>query len=243
MSKTRVPPVTTAPVLYDKSGAIALVTLNRPEVLNAYNVAMRDALYGIFQAVRDDPGVRVVILQGNGPAFCSGGDIREFGTAPSPVAARTIRWQRDVWGLFWSLPAITVAAVYGAVVGSGLEMMVLCDIAIASADARFALPETGLGMIPGVAGTQTVPRLLGLGRGLDLVLTGRWLDAKAARRLGMVSRVVPAQRLRTAALRRARRLAQIPAPLAAALKRTINSTWELPLTEGLALEQRLAWSN
>src|SRR5262245_21751774 len=165
------------PVLYEKAGPDAVVSLNRPEVLNAYNVAMRDALFEALHAVRDDPDVRVMILRGNGPAFCTGGDVHEFGTAPSPVVARAVRWGRDVWGLLKSLAKPSIAAVHGSVVGGGMEMALLCDVCLAADDARFSYPETGLGMIPGVAGTQTTPRTIGTGRALDLILTGRWIDA------------------------------------------------------------------
>ena len=145
---------------------------------------MRDALHEALRAVRDDPEVRVLLLEGSGRAFSTGGDLTEFGTAPSPVGARQARWRRDVWGVLWSLPQITVAAVHGLAVGGGFEMAMLCDQCWAAVDARFALPETGLGMIPGVAGTQTLPRLVGLGRAIDLVLTGRWLDARRGARAG-----------------------------------------------------------
>jgi enoyl-CoA hydratase/carnithine racemase len=229
-----------AAVLYETNGAVAVVTLNRPEVLNAYNVAMREALFETLQAVRDDPDVRVMVVQGNGRAFCSGGDIAEFGTAPSPTAAREIRWRRDVWGVLWSLPKITLAAVHGAVCGSGFEMVLLCDLCIAATDARFGLPETGLGMIPGVGGTQTAPRHLGVSRAMDMVLSGRTLDALAARRLGIAAEVVPAARLRAAALERAERLAALPQRLTAALKRAVNDGCDLAMSDALTLEQRAA---
>ena len=233
------------PVLYEKrdDGAIAVVTLNRPEVLNAYNMAMRDALYEVLRAVRDDPDVRVMVLRGNGDSFCSGGDIAEFGTALSPIGARETRWRRDVWGILWSLQKVTLAAVHGFVAGSGFEMVLLCDLCVASRDARFLLPETGLGMIPGVGGTQTVPRLLGLGRGSDVVLTGRRLDARAAWRQGIVSAVVAPTRLRTAAIKRARQLAQIAPDLAAAVKREVNAGLDRSLPEGLELERTIGLSH
>ena len=98
-------------VLYEKEESIAIVSLNRPRMLNAYNVEMRDDLYQIFLAVRDDPEVRVMILRGEGPAFSTGGDVSEFGSAPSPVGAREIRWRRDVWGTLLRLPQPTIAAV------------------------------------------------------------------------------------------------------------------------------------
>ncbi len=227
-------------VLYDKDGdgSVAVITLNRPEVLNAYNIAMRDGLFECLEAVRDDREVRVLILQGNGRAFCTGGDIREFGTAPSPFIAREVRWRRDVWGMLWKLPKITLAAVHGMTVGGGFEMALLCDQCIAASDARFALPEIGLGMIPGVAGTQTLPRLVGVGRGLDAVVTGRMLDAATAHRAGLVTKIVLPKRLRAEALLRARRLARVPSDLLRALKRAVNEGLDLSLEQGLDWERQ-----
>ncbi len=230
-------------VLYDKDGAVGIVSLNRPEVLNAYNVAMRDALFEALQAVRDDSEVRAMVLRGNGPAFSTGGDVTEFGTAPSPVAARDVRWRRDVWGVLRTLPKPAIAAVHGYAVGGGFEMALLCDLCIAAGDARFCYPETGLAMIPGVAGTQTVPRALGVGRALDLVLTGRWLTAAEALRLGLVARVVAPVRLRTAAVDLARRLCEMPPALVARTKRAVNEGLDLSLAEGLALERRIVSLN
>ncbi len=222
------------------SGRVALVTLNRPACLNAYDRQMRDGLFAAFGAVRDDPAVMAMILCGNGPAFCSGGDLREFGTAPSPTRARQVRWLRDVWGLLWTLPAITIAAVHGFTVGGGLEMALLCDQCIAADDARFALPETGLGMIPGVGGTQTLPRLVGVGRALHVVLTGTWFDARQAHAWGIASRVVPRQRLLEAARATARRVLRVEPRLLRQLKRAVNDGGDMPLAAGLRLEQALA---
>ena len=218
-------------------GHIAVVTLNRPERLNAYDVAMRDALYEALTAVRDDPGVRALILRGNGPAFSTGGDVAEFGSAPSAVRAREVRWLRDVWGTLWRLPQLTIAAVHGYAVGGGWEMALLCDQCVAAADARFALPETGLAMLPGVAGTQTLPRLIGVGRAMHHVLSGAWLDAGAAQAMGLVARVVPRARLMDAALRSARQAARLDAGLVRRLKRAVNDGLDLPLTSGLRLER------
>ena len=230
----------TAPVLYEKRGPVAVISLNRPQALNAYNVAMRDALYETLLAVRDDGEVRVMILRGNGPAFGTGGDLREFGSAPSPVAARSARWARDVWGTLRALRQPTIAAVHGYAVGGGWEMAMLCDLLIASSSARFSLPETGLGMIPGVAGTQTVPRSLGLGRGMDCVLTGRWLTAAEAFDLGIVARVVARADLDSTALQEAQRLADIDSALLRACKRAVWEGRDLPLAQGIALERRLS---
>jgi enoyl-CoA hydratase/carnithine racemase len=226
-------------VLYEKEGPLAIVSLNRPRVLNAYNVEMRDDLYQILLAVRDDPEVRVMILRGEGPAFSTGGDVSEFGSAPSPVGAREIRWRRDVWGTLLRLPQPTIAVVHGYAVGGGMEMALLCDLCIAADDAIFFLPESGLGMIPGVAGTQTAPRAIGLGRALDMVLTGKQMDAKEALRIGLINRVTSRETLLTEAKALAYTLAEYDPRIVALAKRAIRLGNDLSLSEGLELERRL----
>ncbi len=229
-----------ATLRYETRGPVAIVSLDRPECLNAYSVAMRDELHAVLGAADADPGVRVLVLRGRGPAFSTGGDLREFGSAPSAFVARQVRWQRDVWGRLLGLRAVTVAAVHGLTVGGGMEMALLCDLCVAADDARLALPETGRGMIPGVGGTQTLPRRIGTGRALDLVLTGRWLDAAGAAALGLVVRVVPRRRLAGEAVTLARRLSRVPPATALALRRCVRSAHDLPLEAGVALERQLA---
>jgi enoyl-CoA hydratase/carnithine racemase len=227
-------------VLYEKRGAIAWVTLNRPGKLNAYNVEMRDALYATLSAIHQDGTVRAMVLRGAGAAFSTGGDVSEFGQAPSPIAARWIRFRRDVWGRLRSLAIPTVAAVHGFTVGGGMEMALLCDIAIAAEDARFCLPETGLGMVPGVAGTQTAPRRLKPGWALDLCLTGRWIDASQALFVGLVAEVVPRKTLDRAAYDCARMLSQTRRECAAIAKLAVWEGLNGSLPDGLELESRLA---
>ena len=226
-------------VIYQKEDSLAIVSLNRPTVFNAYNVEMRDGLYEALQAVGDDPEVRVMILRGEGPAFSTGGDVSEFGSAPSPVGARAIRWRRDVWGTLLSLPQPTIAAVHGFTVGGGMEMALLCDVCIAAHDTVFFLPETGLGMIPGVAGTQTAPRAIGLGRALDMVLTGKRVNADEALQIGLANQVVPRESLLAAAKTLANSLAQHDPQLVALAKRAVRQGMDQPLAEGLRLERRL----
>ena len=226
-------------VLYEKDGAIAVVSLNRPGQLNAYNVAMRDELHAALHAVRDDPEVRVMILRGEGESFSTGGDVSEFGSAPSPARAREVRWQRDNWGLLLHLPQPTIAAVHGYTAGGGLEMALLCDMCLAADDAVFFLPETGLGMIPGVGGTQTAPRAIGLGRALDMVLTGKRLDANHALQVGLVNRVVPRPALLTAAKSLAYTLCRHRPRTVRLAKRAVRRGIDLSLADGLRLEQRL----
>jgi enoyl-CoA hydratase/carnithine racemase len=227
-------------VLYEKRDDVAWVTLNRPERLNAYNIEMRDSLFEVLSAIYDDPDVRAMVLAGAGSSFSTGGDVSEFGQAPSPTAARWIRFRRDVWGRLHSMPVPTVAAVHGFTVGGGMEMALLCDIAIAASDARFCLPETGLGMIPGVAGTQTAARRLRFGWALDLCITGRWIDARQALILGLVVKVVGRRTLHRTAHEWALRLSRLPREHIALAKRAVWEGLNSSLADGLNLERRLA---
>jgi len=227
-------------VLYERRGSVAWITLNRPERLNAYNVAMRDDLFAALNTAHADPAIRAIVLAGAGNSFSTGGDVSEFGQAPSPIAARWIRFRRDVWGRLRAMPIPTVAAIHGFTVGGGLEMALLCDLAIAADNTRLCLPETSLGMIPGVAGTQTAPRRLGLGWALDLNLTGRWIDADQALFIGLVAEVVPLKALNRAAHATASALGRLPREYAAIAKLAVWDGLNSSLADGLELEQRLA---
>src|SRR5512139_454388 len=183
-------------ILYEKKDDIAYVTLNRPEALNVYNIQMRDDLYEVLSAIRDDSEVRVAVFNGAGEkAFCAGADLSEFLTAPSPIVARQVRFERDVWGLFLSLPQPLIAAVHGFALGSGIEIALCCDIRIASKDAKFGLPEVGLGILPAAGGTQTLPRAIGVARALEMLLANRWLSSEEALGMGLVNQVVPKNKL------------------------------------------------
>jgi enoyl-CoA hydratase len=228
-------------VIYEKRDHIAYVTLNRPEVLNRYNVQMRDELYQVLMAVRDDPDVLVAIFKGSGErAFCVGADLTEFGTAPSPTIARRVRWERDIWGLFTSLKQPLIAAVHGYVLGSGVEIALLCDIRIASEEAVFGLPEISLGMIPAAGGTQTLPRIIGRGRALQILLTGDRIGAQEAWRIGLVNMVVSQEELYLAADSMARKILSRSPIAVRYAKEAIKNGMDLTLEEGLALEGRLA---
>ena len=228
-------------LIYEKSDSIAYVTLNRPQALNSYNIQMRDNLYQVLQAIRDDPEVRVAIFKGAGEkAFCAGADLSEFLTAPSPVIARQVRFGRDVWGLFLSIPQPLIAAVHGYVLGSGIEIALCCDIRIASEDARFGLPEVGLGIIPAAGGTQTLPRIIGRGRALEMLLTNRWLTSGEALQFGLVNRVVPKEKLLDTAVELAKKIASYDPMAVRNAKEAVVRGSDLPLTVGLDLERRLA---
>ena len=183
-------------IIYEKNNGIGLVTLNRPKALNVYNLKMRDELYQVLSAMKADPDVMVVIFKGAGEkAFCAGADLTEFLTAPSPVIARRVRWERDVWGLFLSLPQPVIAALHGYVLGSGIEMALCCDLRIASEDVKFGVPETKLGIIPAAGGTQTLPRIVGRAKALEALMTGEMIEAGEACKVGLVNKVVPRDEL------------------------------------------------
>jgi len=230
-------------VIYEKKGHVAHVTLNRPHALNAYSVKMRDDLFEVMSAVRADDEVRVAVLKGAGEkAFCAGADLTEFLTAPSVVRARRIRGVRDLWGLFLKVPQPLIAALHGYVLGSGLEIALFCDLRIAADDAVFGLPEVGLGIIPGAGATQTLPRVAGLPRCLDMLLTGRRFNAEEAYRYGIVSRVVPRERLFAAADEMARQISGHDPAAARKAKQAVARGLDMSLEQGLELERNLAAS-
>jgi len=219
-------------ILYEKRGYFAYITLNRPRVLNIYNVRMRDELYEALSAVKADADVHVVILKGAGEkAFCAGADLTEFLSAPSPTAARHARWQRDVWGLFFSLPQPIIAALHGYVFGSGIEMAMCCDIRIAADDCVFGLPEVALGIIPAAGATQTVPRAIGPGPALDLLLTGRRIGAREALEMKLVNRIVARSDLLHAVEALAEKIAGFDQDAVRKLKQAVSSGLDLPLSE------------
>jgi enoyl-CoA hydratase/carnithine racemase len=227
-------------LLYEKQNGLARVTLNRPEVLNVYNTRMRDELWEVFCAIRDDPTVRAMLLNGAGRTFCAGADLTEFGTAPSVAVARTVRWARDIWGLLHDLEIPTIAALHGYVIGSGLEMALLCDMRVAAEGTQFRFPELSLGFIPAAAGTQTMPRLTHLGFSLEMLLSGAWIDHESGLQYGLVNRVVPPDRLLSAAETLAFTMMSRN-PLAVRLaKAAIRHGSELPLNEGLQIESHFA---
>jgi enoyl-CoA hydratase/carnithine racemase len=228
-------------LIYEKEDALALVTLNRPQFLNAYSIQMRDDLFEILNAIRNDDEVRVVLLKGSGEkAFCAGADLSEFLTAPPPVAARRIRFNRDVWGLFLSIPQPLIAVLHGYVLGSGIEMALCCDLRITADDAQFGLPEVELGIIPAAGGTQTLPRAVGRSNALDMLLTGRWLDAREALRIKLVNRIVPGDRLMKTARGMAENIAAGDPGAVKGIKQAVVRGMDLPLAQGLELEKRLA---
>jgi len=221
-------------IIFEKKGHTACITLNRPHVLNIYNVRMRDELYEVLSAIKADGDVHVVLIRGAGEkAFCAGADLSEFLSAPAPTAARHVRWQRDVWGLFLSLPQPVIAALHGYVFGSGIEMAMCCDIRIASEDAVFGLPEVALGIIPAAGATQTVPRTVGPGAALDLLLTARRVGAQEALEMKLVNHVVPRPDLLDKAEALAEKISGFDQQTVRAIKQAVSRGLGLPLNMSL----------
>jgi enoyl-CoA hydratase/carnithine racemase len=224
-------------VLYEKKGAIAYVTLNRPKVLNALNQRTWQDLRAAFEDARDDADVRGVILTGAGDkAFIAGADISELAQVSAVQAERSSTYGQEVLNLVENLGKPVVAAVNGFALGGGCETAMACTIRLATESARFGQPEVKLGVPPGGGGTQRLPRLIGKGRALQLILSGEMISAQEAYRIGLVNEVVPAADLisRAEAI-----LKQIStnAPLAVRCSlEAVNKGMETSQTEGLALE-------
>jgi enoyl-CoA hydratase/carnithine racemase len=227
-------------VLYAKKDGIAYVTLNRPKVLNALNQRTWQDLRAAFEDARDDATVRGVILTGAGDkAFIAGADISEIAHITAVDAEQSSRYGQDVLTLIETLGKPVIAAVNGFALGGGCETAMACTIRIASEHARFGQPEVSLGIIPGGGGTQRLPRLVGKGRALQLILSGAMITAPEAYRIGLVNEVVPAADLipRAEAI-----LKQIFANAPVAIRfslEAVNRGLETSQAEGMALEASL----
>ncbi len=227
-------------LLYDKKGAIAYVTLNRPRVLNALNRQTWQELRTAFEDARDDPEIRGAILTGAGDkAFIAGADIGELAHVTAVEAEQSSSYGQAVLDLIENLGKPVIAAVNGYALGGGCETAMACTIRVAAEHAKFGQPEVTLGLIPGGGGTQRLPRLVGKGRALQLILSGGMIDAQEAHRIGLVNEVVPAGDLLT---RAEAILKQIFANAPIAVKfslEAVNRGLETNLAEGLSLEASL----
>jgi len=227
-------------LLYEKRNAIGYVTVNRPEKLNALNRKIMDELHDCFQEIERDDEVRAVILTGAGEkAFVGGADINEL-AVQTPVEGKemSVRGQK-VLDLIEHLGKPVIAAVNGYALGGGCELALACTLRVASENARLGQPEVKLGLIPGYAGTQRLPRLVGRGRALEMLLSGEPVSAAEAYRIGLVNQVAPAQDLIAAAEKLAQKiLANAPLAVKFALE-AVNHGLEMTQAEGQFLEANL----
>ena len=225
-------------LMLESHGAVQLIRLNRPEALNALNATLLRELGEVLAQADGDPEVRCVVLTGSDKAFAAGADVREMaekGFAEAfgqyifgPAAAAIGRFRKPL-----------IAAVSGYCLGGGCELAMLCDFILCSDTARFGQPEVGLGIIPGMGGSQRLTGLIGKSKAMDMNLTGRMMDAAEAERAGLVSRILPAADLVEEALKVAAVIAAKPALAVMAAKESVNRALESSLSEGLLHERRL----
>ncbi len=227
-------------VLYEKKGAIAYVTLNRPKVLNALSQRTWENLQTAFEDARGDAEVRGVILTGAGDkAFIAGADISELATVTAVEAEKSSSYGQGVLNLIENLGKPVIAAINGFALGGGCETAMACTIRVASENAKFGQPEVTLGIIPGGGGTQRLPRLVGKGRALQLILSGGMISAQEAYRIGLVNEVVPPAELITRAEAILKQIFS-NAPLAVKYSlEAVNKGLETSQAEGLSLEASL----
>jgi len=228
-------------IIYQAADGVATITLNRPDVHNAMNEALRRDMLRCFEALAIDETVRVIVVTGAGSkAFSAGADIREFTAPQVPTLFREHRRRLDFRGAMERCWQPIIAAIGGYCFGGGLELALACDIRIASADSRLGLTEIDLAIIPGGGGTQRLPRLIGRGKALEMIVTGARIPAAEALALGIVERVVPTDRLHAEAQALARTIAD-KAPVALRYaKESVVKGLELPLADGLRLEADLS---
>ncbi len=227
-------------VLYEKKDSIAYVTLNRPKVLNALNKKTWADLRTAFEAARDDAAVQGVILTGAGDkAFIAGADISELANVSAVEAEESSTFGQEVLNLVENLGKPVIAAINGFALGGGCETAMACTIRVASEHAKFGQPEVKLGLIPGGGGTQRMPRLVGKGRALQIILSGEIISAQEAYRIGLVNEVVPAADVITRAEAILKQIFS-NAPIAVKYSlEAVNKGLETSVAEGLSLEASL----
>jgi len=210
------------PILVEIKEGVCWITLNRPDKLNSIDSKTMKRLFETIDEVEDDPNVRCVVIKGSGRAFSAGADVDELMKLTPEEAEELSRKGHETMMKISSMPKPVIAAINGYALGGGCELASACDIRIASEKAKFGQPEIKLGIIPGWGGTQLLTRLIGVGRAMELILTGRIIDAEEAYRMGLVNKVVPHDRLEEEVSELAKTLAS-GAPIAMAeAKRLVN---------------------
>ena len=224
-------------IIVETKGRVGLIRLNRPNALNALNSAMMEEIATAVDAFEADPGIGCLVVTGSEKAFAAGADIKEMASKSYMDAFMgnfTATWDR----LAHARKPV-VAAVAGFALGGGCELAMQCDIIIAADTAKFGQPEIKLGIIPGIGGTQRLTRAVGKAKAMDLILTGRMMDAAEAERSGLVARVVPAADLLAEAMKTADTIAAMSLPSVMAAKEAVNRAFEISLAEGVAFERRV----
>lgn len=225
-------------ILVERRERVGLITLNRPQALNALNDALMDELGVALLSFDTDDGIGAIVLTGGEKAFAAGADIGAMKDWTYMDVFKSDYITRN-WETLRRVRKPVIAAVSGFALGGGCELAMMCDIVVAAETAKFGQPEIKLGIIPGAGGTQRLPRAVGKAKAMDLVLTGRTMDAAEAERSGLVSRIVPVAQLIEEALDIAAQIAGMSTPAVMMAKEAVNRAYESPLGEGLLFERRL----
>jgi enoyl-CoA hydratase/carnithine racemase len=225
-------------LIVEAHGAVLLIRLNRPQALNALNDQLANELTTALVAAEADTGVRVMVITGSDRAFAAGADIKEMASKSYAEVYAEDFITRN-WEQVARCRKPVIAAVAGYALGGGCELAMMCDFVIAAENARFGQPEITLGVSPGAGGTQRLPRYVGKAKAMDMVLTGRMMDAAEAERAGLVSRVVPLDKLMDEAMAAARLIAAMSPNAVMLTKEMVNAAFETPLAQGVRLERRL----
>ena len=231
--------MTSSTVLLERHGSIALLTLNRPDKLNALSAEMFTALSEELSRLATEPNLRALILTGAGRAFCAGTNIEELSHSKSEAGAYLAERGQQLCNQVESFPVPVIAAVNGIAAGGGCELMLGCHLRVAAANAQFSLPEIKLGLMPPYGGTQRLERDIGIGRAREMMLTGKWVSASEALEIGLVNRVVAQTEVVEEALSLARQIEKLSAAAIRACLKAVTVGIELPFEEGLALEREL----
>jgi cyclohex-1-ene-1-carboxyl-CoA hydratase len=224
-------------ILVENRGRVGIITLNRPQQMNALDDALMDALGAALLAFDADDGIGAIIITGNTKAFAAGADIAAMADWSYMDVFQGDFITRN-WEVIRRVRKPVIAAVAGFAMGGGCELAMACDMIVAAESARFALPEIKLAMLPGAGGTQRLPRAIGKAKAMDMCLSGRMLDADEADRYGLVSRVVADERLLAETIELATRIAAFSLPALMAIKESVNRAWEASLSEGIGFERR-----
>jgi enoyl-CoA hydratase len=224
-------------IIVDRDGRVGTITLNRPKALNALNGLVMSEVTTAAAEFDDDPGIGAIIITGSAKAFAAGADIKEM--AGLSFADMFGSDYFATWAKLAAVRTPTIAAVAGYALGGGCELAMMCDVLIAADTAKFGQPEIKLGVLPGMGGSQRLTRAIGKAKAMDLILTGRTIDAEEAERSGLVSRLVPADDLLTEARAVATTISQMSLSAARMAKEAVNRAFESTLAEGLLYERRL----
>jgi enoyl-CoA hydratase len=224
-------------IIAETRGAVGLVTLNRPQALNALNSTLIAELNAALEAFEADAAIGCIVITGSDKAFAAGADVKEM-AGKTYVDAYLTQFLAG-WSRISASRKPVIAAVAGFCLGGGCELAMMCDFIIASETAKFGLPEITLGIMPGAGGTQRLPRAIGKAKAMDMILTGRMMDAVEAERCGLVARIVPPERVLEETLAAAGKIASYSQPIVMMAKETVNRAQEMSQEEGIRFERRV----